>query len=68
MVPKNELYSKKYSHKTQAIDSLPADERLLGLCGSHLIIGGEEYPMYYSMDDTKPDGSFSAIIGYFLYS
>ncbi|KAF8784686.1 Amine oxidase [flavin-containing] [Argiope bruennichi] len=35
-----------------------------GLCGAQLIVGGDEYPMYYSVDDTKPDGSFPALVGF----
>ncbi|GBL97344.1 Amine oxidase [flavin-containing] [Araneus ventricosus] len=35
-----------------------------GLCGTHLILGDDEHPMFYSLDDTKPDGSFPAIIGF----
>ena len=31
-------------------------------CGS-MIIEGEEAPVAYALDDTKPDGSYPAIIG-----
>ncbi|GFU15768.1 amine oxidase [Trichonephila clavipes] len=34
-----------------------------GLCGSTFIRGGDEHPMYFSLNDTKPDGSYPAIIG-----
>jgi monoamine oxidase len=36
--------------------------RAKGMCGSVLFIG--EYPMIYTLDDTKPDGSIPAIIGF----
>ncbi|CAL1301351.1 unnamed protein product [Larinioides sclopetarius] len=36
----------------------------LGLSGTHFIVGDDEHPMFFSMDDTKPDGSFPAIVGY----
>ncbi|CAL1287514.1 unnamed protein product [Larinioides sclopetarius] len=35
-----------------------------GLNGTHIILGDDEHPMFYSLDDTKPDGSFPAIIGF----
>ncbi|GFU52699.1 amine oxidase [Nephila pilipes] len=35
-----------------------------GLCGTTFIKGGDEDPMYFSLDDTKPDGSHPAIIGF----
>ncbi|CAL1274164.1 unnamed protein product [Larinioides sclopetarius] len=35
-----------------------------GLSGTHFIVGDEEHPMFYSLDDSKPDGSFPAIIGF----
>lgn len=35
-----------------------------GLCGTTLIKGDEEHPMYFSLDDTKPDGSHPAIVGF----
>ncbi|CAL1287512.1 unnamed protein product [Larinioides sclopetarius] len=38
----------------------------LGLCGSMLVEGGDEHPMFYALDDTKPDGSYPAIIGFIL--
>ncbi|XP_059994048.1 amine oxidase [flavin-containing] B isoform X1 [Lagenorhynchus albirostris] len=34
-------------------------------CGS-MIIEGEEAPVAYTLDDTKPDGSYAAIIGFIL--
>lgn len=34
-----------------------------GLNGSSMIIG-KDHPMFYSLDDTKPDGSFPAIVGF----
>ncbi|GBL97350.1 Amine oxidase [flavin-containing] B [Araneus ventricosus] len=38
----------------------------LGLCGSMLVEGGDEHPVFYALDDTKPDGSYPAIIGFVL--
>ncbi|XP_015912688.2 amine oxidase [flavin-containing] [Parasteatoda tepidariorum] len=35
-----------------------------GLCGTIYIEGGDEHPMYLAMDDTKPDGSYPALIGF----
>ncbi|GFR29354.1 amine oxidase B, partial [Trichonephila clavata] len=35
-----------------------------GLCGSTFIRGGDEHPMYFSLNDTKPDGSHPAIVGF----
>ncbi|GIX79806.1 amine oxidase B [Caerostris darwini] len=40
--------------------------RDLGLCGSLLMEGGDNIPMFYALDDTKPDGSYPAIIGFIL--
>ncbi|XP_054708465.1 amine oxidase [flavin-containing]-like [Uloborus diversus] len=37
-----------------------------GLCGSLLVEGGEEHPMFLTLDDTKPDGTHPAIIGFIL--
>ncbi|XP_055944727.1 amine oxidase [flavin-containing] B-like [Argiope bruennichi] len=37
--------------------------RKKGLCGS-IFIEGDEYPVYAIMDDTKPDGSYPALIGF----
>ncbi|KAG8185755.1 hypothetical protein JTE90_000738 [Oedothorax gibbosus] len=37
-----------------------------GLCGSLLVEGGDEHPMFLTLDDTKADGSFPAIIGFIL--
>lgn len=37
-----------------------------GFCGSMLIEGGIEHPVFFTVDDTKPDGSFPAIIGFVL--
>ncbi|XP_047391869.1 amine oxidase [flavin-containing] B [Sciurus carolinensis] len=34
-------------------------------CGS-MVIEGEEAPIAYTLDDTKPDGSYAAIIGFIL--
>lgn len=31
-------------------------------CGT-MIIEGEEAPIAYTLDDTKPDGSYAAIMG-----
>ncbi|CAL1282931.1 unnamed protein product [Larinioides sclopetarius] len=38
--------------------------RKKGLCGSIYIEGGDEHPVYAIMDDTKPDGSYPALIGF----
>ncbi|KAG8191607.1 hypothetical protein JTE90_018539 [Oedothorax gibbosus] len=38
--------------------------RNVGLNGSFLIKGGDEHPMFYTLDDTKPDGSLPAIVGF----
>ncbi|KAF8784684.1 Amine oxidase [flavin-containing] [Argiope bruennichi] len=35
-----------------------------GLCGTNFILGGDEHPAFYSLDDSKPDGSFPALIGF----
>ncbi|KAG8191606.1 hypothetical protein JTE90_018538 [Oedothorax gibbosus] len=35
-----------------------------GLNGSFLIKGGDEHPMFFTLDDTKPDGSHPAIVGF----
>jgi len=37
-----------------------------GLCGSFLIEGDDKHPMFLTLDDTKPDGSFAAIVGFIL--
>lgn len=37
-----------------------------GYCGSFMIEGGDEHPMFLTFDDTKPDGSHPAIIGFIL--
>ncbi|KFM63667.1 Amine oxidase [flavin-containing] B, partial [Stegodyphus mimosarum] len=37
-----------------------------GLCGSMLIEGGDEHPLFLALDDTKPDGTYPAIIGFIL--
>ncbi|KAI4545497.1 hypothetical protein MJG53_019618 [Ovis ammon polii x Ovis aries] len=39
--------------------------RNMDYCGS-MIIEGEEAPVAYTLDDTKPDGSYPAIIGFIL--
>ncbi|GFY25130.1 amine oxidase B [Trichonephila clavipes] len=38
----------------------------MGLCGSMLAEGNDDHPMFYALDDTKPDGSYPAIIGFVL--
>ncbi|GFS96917.1 amine oxidase [Nephila pilipes] len=38
--------------------------RKKGFCGVSTIIGGENHPVSYSVDDTKPDGSKPAIVGF----
>ncbi|GFU52698.1 amine oxidase B [Nephila pilipes] len=38
--------------------------RAKGLCGSIFIEGGDEHPVYCIMDDSKPDGSYPALIGF----
>ncbi|XP_015929427.2 amine oxidase [flavin-containing] B isoform X1 [Parasteatoda tepidariorum] len=35
-----------------------------GLCGSFWIEGGKEHPICFTFDDSKPDGSHPAIIGF----
>ncbi|KAF8784682.1 Amine oxidase [flavin-containing] [Argiope bruennichi] len=35
-----------------------------GLCGASMIVGDSDHPVFYSLDDTKPDGTFPAIIGF----
>lgn len=38
--------------------------RAKGLCGSIFIEGGDEHPVFAIMDDSKPDGSYPALIGF----
>lgn len=40
--------------------------RKSGLCGSLLIEGDDNHPMFLTLDDTKPDGNYAAIIGFIL--
>ncbi|GIX94420.1 amine oxidase B [Caerostris darwini] len=35
-----------------------------GLNGTLMIIGDDEHPVFFALDDTKPDGTFPAIIGF----
>jgi len=37
-----------------------------GFCGSLLIEGDDKHPMFLTLDDTKPNGSYPAIIGFIL--
>lgn len=37
-----------------------------GFCGSMIIEGGDDHPMFFILDDTKPDGSHPALIGFIL--
>ncbi|XP_076305359.1 amine oxidase [flavin-containing]-like [Tachypleus tridentatus] len=37
-----------------------------GFCGSMIIQGGDDHPIPFTLDDTKPDGSHPAIIGFIL--
>lgn len=36
------------------------------MCGSVFTSGGIDFPLTYTMDDTKPDGTIPAIIGFIL--
>ncbi|XP_071042259.1 amine oxidase [flavin-containing]-like [Parasteatoda tepidariorum] len=38
--------------------------RSKGLCGAFLIDGGKDCPINFTLDDTKPDGRFPAIVGF----
>ncbi|GIY14061.1 amine oxidase B [Caerostris extrusa] len=35
-----------------------------GLNGTLMAVGDDEHPVFYALDDTKPDGTFPAIIGF----
>lgn len=35
-----------------------------GMCGSSIIEGDDKHPLVFTLDDTKPDGSHPAIIGF----
>lgn len=40
--------------------------RKRGMCGSMMIVGDDEHPIPLTLDDTKPDGTFPAIIGFIV--
>lgn len=37
---------------------------LTGMCGTVFIEGNDDHPVFATMDGTKPDGSYPAIVGW----
>lgn len=37
-----------------------------GMCGASLVVGSEEHPVAFTLDDTKPDGTLPAITGFIV--
>jgi len=35
-----------------------------GMCGTSFVMGSDEHPVVYTFDDTKPDGSVPALVGF----
>ena len=35
-----------------------------GMCGVSFILGGDEHPLVSTLDDTKTDGSYPALVGF----